>query len=116
MCQRAYGGPFAVFAIFPEDGFRFTSGQPKTYESSDVGRRSFCPECGSPLTMSYVGTSGIGVLAGSLDHPDRFEPKSHSGIESLMPWLTIDDALPRWRTEDDPDMIAAETAARQKGS
>jgi hypothetical protein len=41
-------------------------------------------------------------------------PKTHSGVESQMPWLKIDDALPKWRTEDDPYMIAAETAAKKR--
>lgn len=116
MCQRAYGGAFAVFAIFPEENLRFTSGQPKTYKSSEMGRRSFCADCGTPLIMTYVGTPGVGILVGSLDHPEDCAPKCHSGIESHMPWLTIDDRLPRWRTEDDPDMAAAQTAAeRSKG-
>jgi hypothetical protein len=114
MCQKAYGGPFGVFAIFSEDGFRFTSGKPKTYKSSELGLRSFCADCGTPLIMSYAGTPDVGILAGSLDHPEDWEPKSHSGIESQMPWMTIDDALPRWLTEDDPDMIRAVAAAKER--
>lgn len=116
MCQRAHGGPFAIHAIFPEKHFRYTSGKPKTYKSSELGRRSFCANCGTPLTFSYVGTPDVGILVGSLDHPEGFEPKAHSGIESQLPWLKIDDALPRWRTEDDPALIAAQTAAGQKES
>jgi hypothetical protein len=114
MCQKAYGNLFGVFAIFPGDEFRFTSGEPKTYKSSELGLRSFCADCGTPLIMRYVGIPGVAVLVGSLDHPEDWEPKCHSGIESQMPWLTIDDELPRWRTEDDPDMIAAEAAAKQR--
>jgi hypothetical protein len=40
-------------------------------------------------------------------HPQDFPPKSHSGIESQVPWLKINDDLPRWKTEDDPYFIDA---------
>jgi len=35
MCQKAYGGLFAIFADFPGDAFRFTSGEPRYYRSSE---------------------------------------------------------------------------------
>ena len=114
MCQRAYGSPFGIHAVFPEDGFSFTSGKPKIYKSSELARRSFCADCGTPLTFSYVASSTVGIMVGTLDNPEDFEPKAHSGIESQMPWLKIDDSLPRWRTEDDPYMIAAETTAKER--
>ncbi len=50
---------------------------------------------------------------GTLDHPEDAPPTQHIGIESQIPWLTIDDDFPRARTEDDPDFIAAEEAAER---
>jgi hypothetical protein len=48
----------------------------------------------------------VGIMVGTLDHPELFPPEkyagNHSGIESQVPWLHIEDGLPRWRTEDDP--------------
>ena len=55
-------------------------------------------------------------MIGSLDHPEVFPPKSHSGIESQLPWLKIDDGLPRWTTEDDPYFIAATEATGEDAS
>ena len=52
----------------------------------------------------------VGIMVGGLDHPENFPPEkyagNHSGIESQVPWLKIDDVLPRWRTEDDPMYVA----------
>ena len=75
--------------------------------------RGFCPECGTPLVMR--DSESIGVLVGSLDHPEDFPPTSHSGIESQVPWLKIADGLPRWKTEDDPYFVAATQAADKDG-
>ena len=109
MCQKASGGLFSYSVIFdaPNIGetFKFIQGEPKYYRSSEWMERGFCPECGTPLVFRDSG--GFGVMIGSLDRPEDFPPTSHSGIESQVPWLKIDDGLPRWRTEDDPYFIAA---------
>ena len=117
MCQRSSGNAFGMFASFRRDAFRFTRGEPKLYKSSAFAERGFCAECGTPLIFWYL-TPGplseeIGVSLGSLDHPEDASPKSHWGIESQMPWLTIDDGLPRKRTEEDPEYIKARAAVEQ---
>jgi hypothetical protein len=40
--------------------------------------------------------------------------RDHTGIESQIPWDIIHDDRPRWRTEDDPDIIAAKEAAERR--
>jgi len=104
MCQKALGGLFGCFVIFTgaeqTKTFQFTRGEPKLYRSSARAERGFCAECGTPLL--FRDTKAVAVTMGSLDHPEDFTPKSHSGIESQVPWLKIDDELPRWRTDDDP--------------
>ncbi len=117
MCQRSSGNAFGTFASFRRDAFRFTRGEPKLYKSSAFAERGFCAECGTPLIFWYLTPGSlseeIGVPIGSLDHPEDASPKSHWGIESQIPWLTIDDGLPRTRTEEDPDFIARSTAVDQ---
>ena len=51
---------------------------------------------------------------GSLDNPEDVPPKEHYGIESQVLWLTIDDGLPRKRTEDDPRFQELVTAAEKR--
>ncbi len=42
-----------------------------------------------------------------LDNPEEFTPSYHAGIESQMPWLDINDDLPRSRIEDSPELRKA---------
>jgi hypothetical protein len=54
-------------------------------------------------------------MVGTLDHPEEWPPnESHSGVESQIPWDIIHDDLPRWRTEDDPDSVAARAVEGRK--
>ncbi len=112
MCQLAYGQGSGLFAGFAAGVLRFTKGEPTYYRSSAWAERGFCADCGSPLGMR--DGEGHGVLVGTLDHPEEWPPdQCHSGIESQIPWDTIHDDLPRWRTEDDPDFVAAKEAAER---
>ena len=114
MCQRAYGNLFGTFASFRIETFRYTRGEPRFYRSSAWAERGFCPTCGTPLVF-LDATDTLGVLVGSLDHPEHWPPVAghHLGIESQIPWLRIDDDLPRWRTEDYPEYRAAKAAAER---
>ena len=113
MCQKNTGSAFAVSAAIRADSFRITSGEPKFYKSSEILERGFCANCGSGLMARYFDPDHpyVWVAVGTLDHPEDTPPTQHFGIESQVPWLTIDDDLPRARSEDDPDFIAAQTAA-----
>lgn len=113
MCQKSLGNLFGVFAIFERSSFQFTKGEPTFYRSSHAKQRSFCPNCGSPLTMWNADKAiqnHVGILVGTLDHPELFAPErhsgNHSGIESQVSWFHIEDGLPRWETEDDPSYVA----------
>lgn len=108
MCQQSLGSVFGVFAMFERQGFRFTAGEPRLYRSSHAKERGFCSNCGSPLTMWNADVAirkHVGILIGTLDHPELFPPVryagNHSGVESQVPWFKMDDGLPRMKTEDD---------------
>jgi hypothetical protein len=108
MCQKASGGLFLVFADFPGEAFRFTSGEPRYYRSSEIATRRFCPECGTPITFQYDGSSGPAIMVGTLDHPEDWPPTwEHSGIESKVPWYEISDDLPQTTTEESEFLNAA---------
>ena len=116
MCQRASGAPVQVSVFIRPETLRFTSGEPKYYQSSSFGERGFCPNCGSQLiwrsrSAEHPEWTNLGV--GCLDHPEHFVPASHEGVESQLPWFNIDDDLSRRRCEDDPELVAAWAAAEQ---
>jgi len=106
LCQKAFGHVFAVFGSLPRTSLRFTRGTPRFYRSTPYAERSFCRDCGTPLTFAYVRSLWIAVAIGSLDRPDTVRPEMHWGIESEVPWLTWHDGLPRKPIEGDPDYLA----------
>lgn len=103
ICQKQFGGLFGAFVRIPRLSLSFTKGQPKYYRSSEVARRGFCPECGSPLAFVYDGNSDFWITAGSLDHPEDWPltheaswgPITHGFVDRKIPWLRISDALPQ---------------------
>ena len=115
-CQKAYGAVSGLFVGFRRETFRYTRGEPKFYQSSAWGYRGFCANCGTPIVMLFEREDPEpAVLIGTLDHPDEWPPNGcHSGIESQIPWNVIRDDLPRVRTEDEPDVVAARAAADER--
>ncbi len=114
MCQRCAGNLLYSYAEFRSAAFRITQGEPKFHKSSAWLERGFCASCGTQVFDRYLKGSGrVSATIGSLDHPEDWPPRVHCGIESQIPWLTIDDDLPRMRTEEDPEFIAVMAAVEQ---
>ncbi len=114
MCQKWTGNLFFPGAGFRSAAFRFTQGEPKFYQSSVWLERGFCANCGTPVCDRFLkGVDRVYATIGSLDHPEDWPPRAHWGVESQVPWLTIDDDLPRMRTEEDPEFIAVKAAVER---
>ena len=101
MCQKAVGGPFAVFARVRQSEFAWTRGIAASFASSSLAHRGFCTACGTPLTFHYDDSEWISVTLGSLDRPQDLTPTGHLGIESRIGWLDALAALPAATTEAD---------------
>lgn len=100
MCQKAFGSFFApLFAIKLAD-FAWTRGAPTLFDSSTIAQRSFCRDCGTPLTFQFVDSDVIDLSIGSLDDPAKVVPAQQYGIESRMLWFDRLHALPGSRTEE----------------
>ena len=85
-CQRWSGSVLTSWADFGKDGFRCTEGEITYYRSSDFTERGFCAVCGSSLVQRPLDGDWFAVA------------DEHCGIESQVPWLNIDDDLPRKTT------------------
>jgi hypothetical protein len=87
------------FVHFPAEAFRWLGSPLKRYRSSASAERGFCPQCGSTLTMheSVLGDR-VQVALGSLDNPERARPDDHVWTKQQLPWLHIEDDLPRFAT------------------
>ena len=108
MCQKAVGGPYAALVPNQATDFAWTRGTPGTFASSNIAKRDFCRDCGTPLT--YRGPSGrVNVTYGSLDEPGRIAAKKQFGMEGRREWIDHLDELPGLRT--DQDLTPAELAS-----
>ena len=110
ICQRFCGAPIHAWAAFPVEAVRFTNNKPKYYNSSLIGKRGFCANCGSSLTYRLLKpelSQFLVISAASLDEPENFAPTWHGGTESQASWLDINDELPRTKSQDSPSLRKA---------
>jgi hypothetical protein len=99
MCQRASGGVFAALAGGSPDNFAWTRGAPKFFASSNLARRGFCADCGTPLSFKYeLATARMYVTIGSLDRPAEVTLVKQFGIEGRLPWVKFCEDVPAERT------------------
>ena len=96
-CRRVAGAPVVGWLTFPIASFRFIRGEPDEFQSSPPVLRTFCRQCGTPLTYrheSEVGT--LDVATATLDDPNAFPPTHHSWLSHDLAWLKFGDGLPTY--------------------
>jgi hypothetical protein len=93
MCRKISGTAFSTYAVFSRETFEWTKGVPALYRSSEPTTRGFCARCGS--TLSWETTEIFGVAVGSLDRPEDVQPECHTNTTTWLPWIKMDDDLPR---------------------
>jgi hypothetical protein len=95
VCRRTSGAPYVTWFSVPLRAFRWTSGEPSSFASSNHGTRTFCPRCGTPLTFSSRHFSEeIDITVASLDEPSEVPPKADIHVGTKLPWVVLDRALP----------------------
>jgi hypothetical protein len=95
ICRRTSGAPFVAWFTVAEPEFRVTAGEPASFRSSEHGRRSFCPRCGTPITFQSSRFPGeLDVTTCSLDDPERLPPRDHTRTSSKLSWVRLGDGLP----------------------
>jgi hypothetical protein len=73
----------------------FERGEPRRRASSPGVERSFCGDCGTPLTYRRDDLpEEIDVTVASLDDPSRIVPVDHTWTRHRLPWVVIRDGLP----------------------
>jgi hypothetical protein len=64
-------------------------------DSGNVKTRGFCPNCGSPVSLTFSATpDSFTVHAASLDDPGRYKPQVVTYRARGYPWDKIDPSLP----------------------
>lgn len=95
-CRRTGATAFVTWVEFDPRAFAYTRGTPGRYATRPGVERTFCTQCGTQLTFqSQEHPSGLDVTVGSLDAPERITPQDHTWSERMLPWIHLDDGLPR---------------------
>ncbi|MEM6905338.1 MAG: GFA family protein [Pseudomonadota bacterium] len=108
-CRRNCASPVVGWLGVPLRHFRWTGKAPRTYQSSPGVYRHFCGTCGAPMGFEadhYPG--GMHLYAGTLEDPTDFVPEFHVNYQSKLPWLAMEDDLPKYdhtllHSPDNPD-------------
>jgi hypothetical protein len=82
MCQKATAG-IGGFFVNAKD-IEWTRGVPKYFVSSNVARRGFCGDCGTPLIFESGGATALSIIA--FDHPANVQPTVQLAVEARLPW------------------------------
>jgi hypothetical protein len=84
------------WTMYPLDAVKVTKGEPKVYQSSEHGRRHFCPNCGTGLF--YTNAQGIpGIIdiqSATYDDPNTVPARAHIQVAERISWMARAHELP----------------------
>ncbi len=96
-CRHAAGAPLVAWVTFAARAFAFTRGDPVRYRSSPLVVRTFCGQCGTPLSYARDDEpESIDVTTISLDRANELAPRDHTWTSHALPWTSGLDVLPRF--------------------
>ncbi|MFN3743193.1 MAG: GFA family protein [Hyphomicrobiaceae bacterium] len=101
MCQKATAGLGGFYVT--AKAFAWTRGAPRYFASSNLARRGFCADCGTPLTFESGGAVDLSIIA--FDRPSDVPPAVQLAAEARIPWGDHLAALPP-RPDGDGAMAA----------
>lgn len=95
-CRRASGAPFVAWVTFAYAGFVVTNASVTEHVSSPGVTRGFCGRCGTCLSYrNEARPQDIDITTVVLDDAQALAPTRHIWVEDKLPWIVLDDALPR---------------------
>lgn len=97
-CRKSTGAPVVTYSVYPENQVRFVNGKRKVFEPEPGIHRTFCSDCGTPLSYEseWDDQIVIGVFIGTLDDPSAFPPEKHVFDLDRISWFDVSDHLPRY--------------------
>ena len=99
-CQKFSGGGFRIGVPVPEEKFTLLSGKPKTYikiaESGGKRAQVFCPDCGTHIFATSVGTGPkiFRIRTPTCNQLNQLTPKSQGWFRSAQSWITTLSSIP----------------------
>lgn len=102
-CRRRSGAPVFAFLTVKDHNFKIQGADLFSEPSETAGTRRYCPQCRSEITLQYESPA-FGVLhavgIGLLDRPEAIRPTYHQFVADQLPWLDINDSLPRFQDNE----------------
>lgn len=91
--------------MFASEALTITRGEPKTYVSSEHGRRQFCGECGSGLfyANAHVLPGIVDVQSATFDDPNVIPARIHIQVAERIAWMATAHQLPTFDRYPRPD-------------
>lgn len=96
MCQKAFGGFYGPYV--DANGFEWTRGAPKYFQSSNLIKRGFCADCGTQLSFESPKWT-INIAIGAFDRAAEIAPALQVGTESRLPYVNDLESLPEREAE-----------------
>jgi hypothetical protein len=95
-CRRSAGAPMVGWTMYRLEAVKVTRGTPKVYQSSEHGRRHFCPDCGTGLfyTNAQILPGIIDIQSATYDDPDAVPARMHIQIADRIRWMERVHELP----------------------
>ncbi len=85
------------------------TGEPGFYASSNLAKRAFCRDCGTPLSFAYdTPEARFYVTIGPLDDAEHAPIERQYGVEAKLSWVRFCEDAPFETTgvSDDPKVAA----------
>ncbi|KAF2012738.1 S-adenosyl-L-methionine-dependent methyltransferase [Aaosphaeria arxii CBS 175.79] len=104
-CRQLSGSAYLPFTDVSTDAFKWLATSTKeVLKLSEVAERTFCRECGTPVTMVYYKTSkSTSITMGSI-YEETYKGewpkiKMHIYVKEKAPWVELPDDGPEQRQE-----------------
>ena len=99
-CQKLTGNAYAPLASFPKSALKIT-GEVKYFASTGISgkqvHRGFCPQCGSRVFgLPEIAKEYISVHVGTMDEPNRFQPKIEFFTSHANVWDILNPDIPHF--------------------
>lgn len=95
-CRRSAGAPMVGWTMYPVAAVRIVAGEPRTYASSEHGRRRFCGNCGTGLFYDNEAMLPglIDVQSATYDDPGAVPAQAHIQVAERISWMAHAHELP----------------------
>jgi hypothetical protein len=95
-CRRSAGAPLVGWTMYPQGSLEVTKGTPKTYASSEHGRRRFCGACGTGLfyTNEQMLPGIVDIQSATYDDPEAVPAQVHIQVADRIGWMASAHELP----------------------